>query len=438
MKVSKILFQSSREFDMVIFGASGFTGKHVVEYICSKPDLPNYKLAFAGRDTERIKSVTKHISRARNIPVIRADVSDVNSMKHLTARTNILLNCVGPYQLLGDSVVKSCIDTSTHHLDVSGEPFYLESVQLKYHDDAIKNNTLVIGACGFDSVPADLGVDFVINKFGSKNIESISTYLQTKSSKGRIRGNHPTWVSLVTGYSNYGQLRRLRKVIFDPKFYEKLFPINDKLLIPKDVETAKQCINTALKVSRRQAFHYMYDTFNLPFPGSDRSVIKRSQILNLLSNYPNYNLVPVETYFGFPNVVNLLGVAFGAISIQLLKSKEVGKNLLIDHANIFSLGLFDRNVNPSREQLDSYSFELLIVANINDRDGPREKKLLIAGPDPGYKTAAICLIESALTIISEKHLIPVTGGAITPAFAFGKTSLVDRLNENGIKFQFVD
>ena len=244
-------------------------------------------------------------------------------MRELTSKTSILLNCVGPYQLLGESVVKSCLDTRTHHLDVSGEPFYLENVQVKYHHEAVAKKTLIIGACGFDSVPADLGVDLVIKECGSNNIECINTYLQTRSTGNKIRGNHPTWVSLVTGYSNRGMLRDLRSKIFDHKFYTDA---HDDNKCDQDIAERVASGLKSLSKSKRELFHYRHDSYNLPFPGSDRSVVRRSQMINLI-NDANYKMVPVESYFGFPSVFSLFGVAFGAISIRMLKGSQKGRQL---------------------------------------------------------------------------------------------------------------
>ena len=452
MKVSKTFHQRLREFDLVIFGASGFTGKHVVDYMCSKPDLNKYKIAFAGQCIERIKNVTKD-HHDKNIPIIQANVHDGNSMKNLTKRTSVLLNCVGPYQLFGEPVVRTCLDTRTHHLDVSGEPFYLESVQFKYHQEAVAKETLIIGSCGFDSVPADLGIQLMINKFGSKNIESINTYLHSKSSTKR--GNHATWVSIITGYSNQSQLKYLRSKIFDSKFYsDGKNVVTD--IVPNTIESMSR--------GKRRGLHYKYGNYNLPFPGSDRSVVRRSQMLNLISD-PNYVVVPVEIYFGFESLFNFTAfrLAFGAINIKLLKGSEKGRQLLIDHAPMFTFGLFNPNVNPSMEELKKCSFNTRIVATVkkissnrgdhDEQSGSERKKgieeqkmeskeeqkiLLITGPDPGYRTAAICLIESALSVLNERKLIPVNGGVITPGYAFSQTSLINRLNENGIVFKFLD
>lgn len=376
MRITSIL-SSSRKYDLVIFGASGFTGKHVVEYLIERlkckssifrpyvnPD--DIKWAVAGRDASRIVQVNHEIFRSNRIDIIEADVNNMASLRNMTSRTRLLLNCVGPYATYGDPVVKSCLDTSTHYLDVSGEPYFLETIQSKYHEDCIRRKTLMIGSCGFDSVPADMGVDHVTSIFGYQNIESIETYLMTKSSNGRIRGNFPTWASLVTGYRNYEKLKDVRNRFFR----------HDLLTVDPRVKDFFKHDSMSRKV-----FQIKNGKYILPFPGSDRSVIKRSQFFKFTQSqdYDVYStpLIPIQTYYEFPSLIDLISCIFAVLSVSLLKSSDFGIKLLMDYSKIFSGGIFDRNVNPSKEDLAGCSFDMRIVAKLKNG---LEKSLAITGP----------------------------------------------------------
>jgi len=101
-----------------------------------------------------------------NIPKIVADVSNSDSLQAMARQGKVVINCVGPYRFFGEKVVKACVTEGTHHVDVSGEPQYLENMQLKYHKEAEDKGVYVVGACGFDSIPADCGTTYLIQNFG--------------------------------------------------------------------------------------------------------------------------------------------------------------------------------------------------------------------------------------------------------------------------------
>lgn len=102
----------------------------------------------------------------KSVEKIVADVSDPESIKSMARLGKVVLNCVGPYRFFGEQVVKACVEEGTHHVDVSGEPQFLESMQLKYHKLAEEKGIYVVGSCGFDSIPADCGTVYLVQNFG--------------------------------------------------------------------------------------------------------------------------------------------------------------------------------------------------------------------------------------------------------------------------------
>ncbi len=118
-----------REFDVIVFGASGFTGQYVVEYLRGKPKL---RVGIAGRSAERLA----RLGRPENI--IIADVNNESAMRDMCRRGTVLLNCVGPYRFFGEAVVRACLAADTHYLDISGEPEFIESMELQYKEEAQK------------------------------------------------------------------------------------------------------------------------------------------------------------------------------------------------------------------------------------------------------------------------------------------------------------
>jgi len=149
-----------RAVDICIFGASGFTGKFVALRAAaySKAGLCSYSLA--GRSKARLDAVAQEIAKAGLPPpaaIAIADVADPSSLQAMAESARCILNCAGPFKLLGEPVVKAAIAAGTHCLDLSGEPLFLETVELKYSKPAQASGSVVIGSSAFDSVPADLG-----------------------------------------------------------------------------------------------------------------------------------------------------------------------------------------------------------------------------------------------------------------------------------------
>lgn len=156
-----------------------------------------------------------------NIPIIIADVQDDASLEAMARRAKIVINCCGPYRFLGDAVVRACVQNGAHHVDVSGEPEYIERVQLEQNDAAKENRVYVVSACGLDSIPADLGVVFLQDNFEG-TLNSITTYLEAWSEQDDKKASGPTinygtWHSLVYGIANQANLKSLRQQLFPTK-----------------------------------------------------------------------------------------------------------------------------------------------------------------------------------------------------------------------------
>lgn len=224
----------SRELDIIIFGASGFTGKHVIPYVykLAKTHTPNLTWGVAGRSEKKLKETLTQLEKEtgpeiKSIPVITADVQDEDSLHSMAKKCRIIINCCGPYRFYGEQVVKACVEQGTHHVDVSGEPQYMEKMQLKYHKQAQEKNIYIVSACGFDSIPTDLGVVFIQEKFKGV-VNSIVTYMdgwvEGEKSGGSIV-NYGTWESAVYGLAFAHELRDLRSQLYPnrlPQFTPKL------------------------------------------------------------------------------------------------------------------------------------------------------------------------------------------------------------------------
>lgn len=204
-------------YDIVILGASGFTGKYVVREslkFLNTPSSPLKSLALAGRNPTRIAqalSWAAHPNPPPEIPILFADTANPSSLQRLAAQTRLILNCVGPFRLHGEAVVTACSAVGYDYLDITGEPEFMERMEATYHGMAAEKGSLVISACGFDSVPAELGLIFHSRQWVNPATPNlVEAYLSLESEK-RVVGNIGTYESAVLGVANSDELVKLRR-----------------------------------------------------------------------------------------------------------------------------------------------------------------------------------------------------------------------------------
>uniref|UniRef100_A0A803RBP6 Saccharopine dehydrogenase NADP binding domain-containing protein n=1 Tax=Cannabis sativa TaxID=3483 RepID=A0A803RBP6_CANSA len=204
-------------YDLIILGASGFTGKYVVKEalkFLNTPSSPLNSIALAGRNPAKLTQTLKwatHPNPPPPIPILTADTNDVSSLHHLCSQTKIILNCVGPFRLHGDPVVAACVEIGTDYLDITGEPEFMELMEARYHEKAVDSGSLVVSACGFDSVPAEMGLLFNSRQWVDPAAPNrVDAYLSLESDK-KIVGNIGTFESAVLGVSSVHNLRELRR-----------------------------------------------------------------------------------------------------------------------------------------------------------------------------------------------------------------------------------
>ncbi|RWS19033.1 hypothetical protein B4U80_07725, partial [Leptotrombidium deliense] len=186
---------SKRLFDVIVFGATGFTGNVVVKHLMQLGSRESISWAVAGRNENKLHSLKSLMKiNGRNTSAFNVNVFDSKSVQSVTEKAKIVINCIGPYSKYGESVVNSCLQTKTHLIDLSGEPLFLEKTQLKYNDEALKRETFVIGSCGFDSLPADIGFSLLTKE--CSDIQSVETFIEMHYKK-RLLFNLGTWESLL-------------------------------------------------------------------------------------------------------------------------------------------------------------------------------------------------------------------------------------------------
>lgn len=152
--------KADREFDIIVYGSTGYTGRLVAEYLSnhygSRDDGPNW--AMAGRSLDKLEAVRDEIGAPATTPLVVADASDPASLEAMCNRTRVVLTTVGPYQLYGDALVAACVKTGTDYADLCGEPAWMREKIDEHHDAAKASGAHICFSSGFDSIPFDLGV----------------------------------------------------------------------------------------------------------------------------------------------------------------------------------------------------------------------------------------------------------------------------------------
>ena len=152
----------SSEFDFVVYGATGFTGKLVVEYLQAKySDNNEINWAMAGRSLEKLNQVKTDLGVSNSVKILEVNSNDQASIEKMMEMTDCVLTTVGPYQLYGNEIVKLCAETGTDYVDLCGELGWMHEIISKYNDKAKETVARIVFSCGFDSIPFDLGVLFL-------------------------------------------------------------------------------------------------------------------------------------------------------------------------------------------------------------------------------------------------------------------------------------
>ena len=394
--------------------------------------------------------------------MIIADVENEKSLTEMAKKARIIVNCCGPYRFFGEPVVKACVEEGTHHVDVSGEPQYMERMQLKYNEKAREKGVYVISACGFDSIPSDLGLVFLQKKFDG-TLNSVVTYMESWEEGQAVSGpaiNYGTWESAVYGLAHAQELRALRKELFTtrlPSFKPKLQAKYVKEFC--NFYTMKLFLalhsNSGFRTVPHKSEHL--EGWVLPFPGADRSVMKRSQ--RLFYEKDQKRPVQIETYFILKSFWSVFLISIFGMIFQFLAKFDFGRSLLLkvsahaasivihvvfQYPEKFSAGFFSRQP-PSEEKIEKARFSVTLfgegwkekLADVNDQYSTPPDKLIsakIKGSNPGYGATCVCLLLAAITVITEPEKMPSGGGVYPPGYAFANTSLIEQLNENEVTF----
>lgn len=386
---------SAGDFDLIVYGASGYTGRLVAEHLAQhyRRD-PALKWAMAGRSEEKLAKVREEIGAPPSTPLLIADASDPRSLKHMAARTKIVLTTVGPYQLYGSALVAACTESGTDYVDLCGEPGWMRAMIETHETTAKKTGARVVFSCGFDSIPFDLGVFFLQNeanrRFGGPCAD---VKARVRKMKGALSGG--TVASLKATMAAHG----------DPEAAKLL---NSPFALTPGFEGPQQPSDSEPQLDEDVG------AWVAPFIMAPINT----------KNIHRSNLLLGHAYGTDFRYSEMLVTGSGERGEKIATAIVSDNVLMHDDAPKPGAG-------PTAQERESGYYDILFIGK--SAHGHTIRASVAADIDPGYGSTSKMIAESALCLLREPTTTP--GGIWTPASAMGST-LIRRLQHHaGLSFR---
>ena len=406
----------AREFDIIIQGATGFTGTLVAEYLLRTYGVDkDLRWALAGRSEDKLQQVRDALGdAASNLELIVADSFDEQALQSLASRTRVVLTTVGPYALYGSALVAACVEAGTHYCDLAGEVQWIRQMIDTHHERAQQTGAKIVHCCGFDSIPMDIGVwalqDAVHEKYGSY-CNSIS--MLVKATKGTASGG--TLASMMNLIKESREDRNVARILIHP------YSLNPEGEREGPDERDQQDV----------VYSEAVDAWTAPFvmAGVNTKIVRRS---HALTGYPygkefRYREA-VMTGRGISGWFGGTSLRLGLGGIVLLAAFKPTRGFLQRFV------LAKPGEGPDRELQQSGFFNLMQIGELPDGTVVHGK--ITGDQDPGYGSTSKMLSESAVCLAKDE--LDEGGGVLTPASAMARPLLKRLRDKAGLSFELQD
>lgn len=410
--------QARRELDIVLLGASGFTGRLVAAYLLEQYGVDgDLRWAMAGRNHARLEAVRMDLQGnepEHEIPLLIADTGDADTLAELAQKTRVICTTVGPYALYGSKVVEACAHQGTHYCDLTGEVHWMREMIDRFQSAAAASGARIVHTCGFDSIPSDLGVWFLQQAMLERHgVAARHIKYRVADFRGGMSGG--TIASMINMLEQADKDAALGKLIADP------YALN-----PRDAPRGRDGPDqTAAE------FDLDFERWTLPFmmAAINTRVVRRS---NALAHF-RYG-----EDFAYDEAI-LAPTGQGALKSKLAAMAMSAGTASLTFAPIRTLAtrfLPSPGEGPSQKQRESGFYDILLHAK-HPQDAAKDLRARVTGDrDPGYGSTAKMLGESAVCLARDE--LSVAGGFWTPASAMG-APLTQRLQDNaGLDFSLVE
>lgn len=388
---------SNREFDVIVYGATGYTGRLVAEYIQKQYGGSDLRWAMAGRSAEKLDAVGKEMGVPADVPKIVANSDDTASLANMAARTKALLTTVGPYQNYGTDVVAACVEAGTDYVDLCGEPAWMRDTVRDFHAAAEKSGARIVHSCGFDSIPFDLGVFYTQVKAEEKFGQSCP----------RIRGRVRKMQGKFSGGTAASFQQTMARASKQPEILDWLkdpFSLTPGFEGPKQPHGAKPILEEDL------------GSWSAPF---------------IMASINTKNIHRTNALLG-----GRYGEDFVYDEMMLTGPGEKGEQMakgVMQMNNSMGVNPPKPGEGPTKEERENGFYDVMFVGDT--KSGDRIICSVAGDKDPGYGSTSKMIAEAAICMARDIDRGCVGGGIYTPAPAMGM-SLIKRLEENaGLTFK---
>ena len=398
--MNETMKDKTRNFQLIIFGATGFTGQIATKYI--DYHYPNLKWAIAGRNKDKLEDLA-NLCKNNKPDIVIGNSDNKAELSHIASITKVVLSFAGPFNKYSDLLVECCLNEGAHYLDITGENIWVKDLIDRHHEAAEKNGVKIVPSCGYDSIPSDIG-SFFSQRSLDKKILSIDCY---QSGGGGVSGG-----TIESAFS-----------MMEYKTKNKLG--HTFLLNPKNSYSNIQREKSKDKFSIKKIKYF--NTWSAPFvmaPANTRVVRRSAALFDMMQNGYGEQFVFNE-FMELKKYTSALIVSASLVVLGLIIS--------LPFRRVFR-PLFTKPGNgPSKKTQDNGWFKSKFIIKTEDKKTYISK--LYGKGDPGYKSTARFACESAMTIIeNEDELDYKGGGVLTTATALGDC-LVKRLSDKGVTFE---
>ncbi|NUP76606.1 MAG: saccharopine dehydrogenase [Nonomuraea sp.] len=384
------LNRADRPYDIVLFGATGFVGVLTAEYLAAHaPD--GLRWAVAGRSASKLEQLRERLPGGEKIGVLCADVSDPDALRELAGQARVVATTVGPYITYGEELVAACADSGTDYLDLCGEPEFVDLTYVRHDARARETGARLVHACGYDSIPHDLGAYFTVRQLPEGVPLTVDGYVTADAT---FSGG-----TFASALNQFARVRPMLAAERDRRRHE-----------PRLVGRRAAVPTAAPKFAREVG------AWALPLPTIDPQIVHRSA--KALERYgPDFRY---RHYAAVRHLPVALGGVAAVAGLFTAAQLPPARRWLSDRLK--------PGEGPDAEKRAKSWFKVRFVGE----GGGRRVFTEVAGGDPGYGETAKMFAESALSLAFDD--LPPTAGQVTTAVAMGD-ALIERLRAAGITFR---
>jgi short subunit dehydrogenase-like uncharacterized protein len=410
--------KNSREFDVVVFGATGFVGVLTAKYLAEHaPD--GTRIALAGRNEGKLEQMRAALpAAAHDWPIIVADADSPASLDAMAARTRVVCTTVGPYLKYGEPLLAAVVNAGTDYVDLTGEvPFVRFSID-KFGEQAAGSGARIVHSCGFDSIPSDIGVHLLHQKVTADGEGELTDTTLVAKMRGGLSGGTIDSMRTVADLARQPETRR---ILTNPHALSS--GPGEVKRVDRKSEPSDAAIGSAAKV------HPSLKGALAPFimASYNTRIVRRTNFL--LGGVYGDRFRYAETMAVGRNPV-FSRVAAGAVAAGM--GGLFGGLAFKPTRRVLDRFLPEPGEGPSEKARERGFFDMRTYTTTTT--GARYMAKVAAQGDPGYKATAMMLGESALTLALDRDKLPDRRGVLTPVAAMGD-ALVDRLRGAGMTLE---